>query len=142
MYCQVKIRYTAVQQNGSEKEITETYLFSAVSFADAETKAAEYAHSMNFRDYAVTAVSKVKLADFIPDDDDNNGPIKWYRAKLKHITINERTAKEESCTSLVLIAAESFDAAASAAKNYVSQLISDTQILSIAETNIIDVISE
>ena len=94
---------------------------------------------MNFRDYAVTAVSNVKLADFIPDDDDN-GPIKWYSAKLKHITINERTAKEESCTSLVLIAAECFDAAALAAKNYASQLISDTQILSIAETNIIDVI--
>lgn len=142
MYCQVKIRYTAVQQNGSEKEITETYLFSAVSFADAETKAAEYANSMNFRDYAVTAVANVKLADFIPDDDDNDGPIKWYRAKLKHITINERTAKEEYCTSFVLIAAECFDAAAAAAKDYASRLISDTQILSIAETNIIDVIVE
>lgn len=143
MYCQVKIRYTAVQQNGSEKEITETYLFSAVSFADAETKAAEYATDFQFTDFQVTALTNCRISEIVRQTDESKHPVPlWFRAKLDYITLDERTARERHTKQNVLVEASCFEHANDIVAKYIADSVADIRLLSLTETNIIDVITE
>lgn len=131
------VRYERQQEDGLTKKVTESYIFKAVSFTDAETRVVEGMESYDSGDLEVKNINpcpfrEVIFSDLTTDD-------RWFLAKLAFITINEKTEKEKFSYESYLIQADTFDTA----KAYITQVMSssmlDYVIKSIKETKYLGV---
>ena len=64
---------------------------------------------------------------------------RYFKAKLAFITINEKTEKEKRTAVTYLIHAQTFDGAVKAIHEVMGGTMIDYVVLSVAETNIMDV---
>ena len=104
-----KIRYDKLQENGAVKKVTESFLVDALSFTEAE--------------------------EIFWDDSAD----KWYLVKVAFITIDEKTAVEKKSTSLILVAGNDFKGAFDNFMEGMKGTMADFEIVSIAETPLMDV---
>jgi hypothetical protein len=86
-------------------------------------------------EFSVSAVKRTKTSEIFWDDSAD----KWYLVKVAFITIDERSAAEKKTTSLILTAATDFKGALNAFNEGMKGTMADYEIVSIAETPIMDV---
>lgn len=130
-----KVRYDKTMENGAIKKVNEPYLLDALSFTEAEARMIEEITPFISGDFTVSAVKRTKIAEIFWDDSAD----KWYLVKVAFITIDEKTAVEKKTTSLVLVAANDFKGALEAFNEGMKDTMADYEIVSIAETPIMDV---
>ncbi|MCM1449821.1 MAG: DUF4494 domain-containing protein [Clostridiales bacterium] len=130
-----KVRYDKTMENGAIKKVNEPYLLDALSFTEAEARMIEEITPFISGDFTVSAVKRTKIAEIFWDD----AADKWYLVKVAFITIDEKTAVEKKSTSLVLVAANDFKGALEAFTEGMKDTMADYEIVSIAETPIMDV---
>lgn len=130
-----KIRYDKQQENGSIKKVTEPFLVDALSFTEAEARIIEEQAPFCTGEVNVSAVKRTKIAEIFWDDSAD----KWYLVKVAFITIDEKTAVEKKSTSLILVAANDFKGALDNFMEGMKGTMADFEIVSIAETPIMDV---
>lgn len=142
-FIQTKIKRQATLENGKQKTITETYIFRAESFTEAEARAVEYATDFAFTEFAVTALTNCRVSEIVQQTDYSKLPEPlWFRAKLDYITLDERNARERHTKQNVLVEASCFEHANDIVAKYIADSVADIRLLSLTETNIIDVITE
>lgn len=134
-----KVRYDKTMENGAIKKVTDAYLVDALSFTEAEARiTGEISHLSS--DFSVSAVKRTKISEIfwanwgVGDD-------KWYAVKVAFITIDEKTAVEKRSVSLILVAAADFKTALDNFLEGMKGTMADYDIVSIAETPIMDVYS-
>lgn len=129
------VRFDKTLENGTVKKVTELYLVDALSFTEAEARIIEEVTPCISGDFTVSAVKKSKIAEIFWD---NTGD-KWYQVKVAFITIDEKTAAEKRTVSVIMVQASDFK---DAHANFIAGMkgtMADFEIVSIAETNIMDV---
>jgi hypothetical protein len=130
-----RIRYDKTMENGAVKKVTEPYLVDALSFTEAEARIIEEMEPFISGEFSVSAVKRTKISEIFWDDSAD----KWYLVKVAFITIDERSAAEKKTTSLILTAATDFKGALNAFNEGMKGTMADYEIVSIAETPIMDV---
>lgn len=129
------VRFDKMLENGTVKKVTEPYLVDALSFTEAEARITEEVTPYISGEFTVSAVKKSKIAEIFWDESGD----RWYQVKVAFITIDEKTAAEKRTASVIMVQASDFDNALANFKDGMKGTMADFEIISIAETNIIDV---
>ncbi|MBO4996260.1 MAG: DUF4494 domain-containing protein [Muribaculaceae bacterium] len=130
-----KVRYDKMMENGMIKKVNEPYLVDALSFTEAEARIIEEQTPFISGEFSVSAVKRTKISEIFWDDSAD----KWYLVKVAFITIDEKTAAEKKTTSLILVAGNDFKGAYDNFMEGMKGTMADFDIVSIAETPIMDV---
>ncbi len=134
-WIKTSVRFDKIMENGAVKKVTEPYLIDALSFTEAEARIIEEVTPFISGDFTVSAVKKSKISEIFRD---NSGD-KWYLVKVAFITIDEKTAAEKRSVSQILVQANDFANAVENFKDGMKDTLADFEIVSVAETPIIDV---
>ena len=129
------VRFDKMLENGTVKKVTEPYLVDALSFTEAEARITEEVTPYIIGEFTVSAVKKSKIAEIFWDESGD----RWYQVKVAFITIDEKTAAEKRTASVIMVQASDFDNALANFKDGMKGTMADFEIISIAETNIMDV---
>ena len=91
-----KVRYEQMQENGNQKMVAEQYVVDALSFTEAENRLMEAMESYISGEFEVAEIKKAPYREvfFMEDEALKSGTdeIKFYKAKLAFITIDEKTS--------------------------------------------------
>lgn len=101
----VSAKYGKLNENGSNKPVTEHYLVDALSITEAESRVVEYLKPYVGGELTTTAAQLSKVDDVFNTKDAD----KLYLAKVGFITIDEKTAKEKRTTSQWLVGGTDFN---------------------------------
>lgn len=129
------VRFDKMLENGTVKKVTEPYLVDALSFTEAEARITEEVTPYISGEFTVSAVKKSKIAEIFWDESGD----RWYQVKVAFITIDEKTAAEKRTAYVIMVQASDFDNALANFKDGMKGTMADFEIISIAETNIMDV---
>lgn len=130
-----KAQFDKMMENGSLKKVTEPYMVDALSFTEAESRIIEELTPFVSGELNITAVKKTKISEIFWDDSAD----KWYLVKVAFITIDEKTAAEKKSVSQILVAGGDFKGAYDNFMEGMKGTMADFDIVSIAETPIMDV---
>ncbi len=130
-----KVAYHKMVENGVQKKVTDTFLVDALSFTEAEARVIEEVTPFVSGEMDVTSVKKTKISEIFRDDSTD----KWYMVKVAFISIDEKTAAEKRSISLILTAGANFKNAYDNFMEGMKGTMADFDIVSIAETPILDV---
>lgn len=122
-------------ENGMMKKVTDTFLVDALSFTEAEARVIEEVTPFVSGEMDVASVKKTKISEIFRDDSAD----KWYLTKVAFITIDEKTAAEKRSVNLILVAGSDFKGAYDNFLAGMKGTMADYEIVSIAETLILDV---
>ena len=130
-----KISYDKTQENGSGRRVHEVYIIDALSFTEAEARIIEERRPFISGDFSVSAVKRTKIAEISW----NEGGDKWYMVKVGFITVDEKTGVDKRTVSLMLVQASDFKDAVANFDEFMKGSLGDYDIISIAETPVMDV---
>lgn len=132
-----KVKYEKTLETGTQKKVTETYLIDALSCSEAESRIIAELAPYIVGEFSVKSVKEVHFSEMFNDP---NGD-KWYRAKVMFLSIDEKSGREVRNASYMLIQADSFDQAKKNLDKGMKDTMSDWELNTISETNIIDVLT-
>ncbi len=130
-----KVKYLKVDQNGKERNVTETYLLDAMSFTEAEARIMAELETMVRGEFSISDIRKSKIAEVFPFE---NGEW-WYRATINLVTIDEEAGKEKNLRTLYLVQADDIVEALQRLEQSLSFLLVPYVTSSIAVSTIVDV---
>ena len=130
-----KVRHDKVQDNGSVRNVNEPFLVDALSFTEAEARIIEERTPFISGDFSVSAVKRTKISEIFYDE----GGDRWYLAKVAFITIDEKSGVEKKSNSFILVQATDFKNAVENFTKGMADTMADYEIVSIAETPLMDV---
>lgn len=134
-WIKTSVRFDKMLENGTVKKVTEPYLVDALSFTEAEARIIEEVTPFISGEFSVSAVKKSKIAEIFWNETGD----RWYQVKVAFITIDEKTAAEKRTVSVIMVQAHDFDNALANFKDGMKGTMADFEIISIAETSIMDV---
>lgn len=123
--------------DGREKKVTEVFVVDALSFTEAEAKITEELSAYTSGETFIKAITRAPYSEVLFSDDSKDD--RWYRARLAFITLDERTGKEKKTLITYLFQAANIDKAHSYIKEFMSSSMSDYDVHSISETQILDI---
>lgn len=130
-----KVRYDKIQENGTNKKVTEPYLVDALSFTEAEARIIEEVTPYISGEFEVAGIKRVNYSEVIPAEDAD----RWYECKVEFVTLDERTASEKKTASRLLLAANDLHDAMSRFDSTMKGTMADFNALCIKETPLMDV---
>ena len=134
---ETKIKYQKMQEDGTEKVVTEYYIVEAMSCTAAEASVIEEVTSYCSGDMSVPSTKEANFCEiFFSDLSDDD---KWYAAKLQFITIDDKSDKEKRINVNYLVQAKSLARALRYIDEVMGKSMSDYDIVGINETKIYDV---
>lgn len=136
-YYEVKARFDRTMENGMQKKVKETYLFDAISFSEAEARAAEELVPFANGDFEVTDIKRAGYTELFPSDSESAD--KWYAVRINFITLDERSGKEKKTKAEYLVQAAEINGARTNFMQGMKGTMADYEIVSIKETPIMDV---
>ena len=137
MWFECKVRYEQTQEDGTDKTVTETYVYKAADFGDAYDKATKDMSTFISGEFGITGMKIAQYGDvFIQDERTEE---KFYRVKVNFIVLDEKTNKEKKIAQYYLVNADSVEKARKYTDTALSQTMADFIIVSVQETKIIDV---
>lgn len=132
-----RVKYEKTLETGTQKKVTEIYLIDALSCSEAESRITAELGPYIVGEFSVKSVKEVHFSEMFTDP---NGD-KWYRAKVMFLSLDEKSGREVRNASYMLIQADSFDQAKKNLDKGMKGTMSDWELNTISETNIIDVLT-
>lgn len=132
-----KIKYDKTLENGMQKKVTEPYLVDALSFTEAEARIIEEMMPYISGEFTVSAVAKANYSELFHSDDVSAD--KWYKVKMAFVVLDENTGAEKKTFTNVLVQAFDLRDAVKRLDEGMKGSMADYQIVSVAETAIMDV---
>lgn len=136
-YYEVKARFDRTMEDGMQKKVKETYLFDAMSFSEAETRAVEELTPFATGEFEVTDIKRANYSELFPSEKEEAD--KWYAVRINFLTLDERSGKEKKTKAEYLVQAYDIDDARTNFIEGMKGTMSDYEIVSIKETPIMDV---
>ena len=137
IWFECKIRYEKVQEDGTQKKVTEQYVVDALSFAEAEARITEQMSQYISGEFTVESVKKAPYTEVFFSEDELAD--RFYRAKLDFITIDERTEKEKRSRVTHLVQAKNLNGAMKAIDEVMQGTMIDYDAAAISDTKLMDV---
>ena len=132
-----KVRYDKALESGLIKKTTETYLVDALSFTEAEMRFIEEITPFMSGEFIVTDIKRARLSDLFESEDLNDD--RWFKARVAFVTMDEKSAVEKRTVQSALVQANDIHRALSRLSEGMKGTLGEWEIVSIAETAIIDV---
>lgn len=131
------VKYQKMQEDGTEKVVTERYVVDALSFTEAENTIIDEMSVCVSGVMIVSNLGKAKYNEiFFSDVDDDD---KWYKAKLQFIVIDDKSDREKRSNVVYLVQAKSLARALRYIDEVMGKTMIDYDIVGINETKIYDV---
>ena len=137
-YFESKIRLEKMMEDGMMAKINEPYVVDACSFTECEAKATEYISQYASGEFEVLTEVRAKFSEIFLSD--NAEEDLYYKVKVAFITIDEHSGKEKKSRVDYLVKGNSVESAKKNVDEVMSSSMSEYKILSVAETNIVDII--
>lgn len=135
LWFECKVRYDKLQENGAVKKVNEPYLVDALTFTEAENRIIEELTPCISGEFSISAVKKTKIAEIFFNETGD----RYYQAKVNFVTLDEKSGNEKKMSQLILIQASDFDDAVKNFKKGMEGTLSDFELVSLAETLIMDI---
>ena len=132
---ETKIRYEKMMEDGLQKMQTEKYVVDALSHTEAEERITQEMSAYISGEFEVKGIVPASYKEIFFDDSGD----RWYKAKLAFITYDENSDKEKRTMVNYLVQASSFTGAVKNIEEVMGTTMTDYVILSVAETNLMDV---
>ena len=132
-----RIRYEKTMEDGLQKKVTEQYVVDALSFTEAEAHIIEEMSQYISGEFEVVEIDRCVFKEIFFSDEETAD--KWYKAKLKFITIDEKTEIEKKSTVYYLVQAGTFEGARKNIDEVMGGTMIDYVIDTVSETKIMDV---
>ena len=132
-----KVRYGKTLETGLLKKVTESYLVDALSFTEAEERFLQEIEPMMSGEYSVSDIKRAKIAELFESIDTTDD--KWYKAKVAYIAYDEKKGVEKRTNQIMLIQAKDLRVAVQNLDKGMQGTMGDWDIISIAETPIMDI---
>ncbi len=134
-----KVRFDKTMENGMIKKVTEPYLVEALTYTEAEARfLKEIEPFIKGVEYEVSDIKKARLSEIFFSNNGNDD--RWYKCKLAFITLDEKTGQEKRSIQMMLVQAQDLRIAIKNLDNAMHGTLGDYVIVSVNETNILDVI--
>lgn len=130
-----KANYEKMQEDGSQKKVSEEYLVDAMSFTEAEARIIYELSSMVRGEFQVSKISKSKIAELYDFKDGDA----WYMCKVAFIMYDEKSNKEKKTVSQMLVMAKNVLDAYEKINAKMSTSMAEYTIPSISISSILDV---
>lgn len=132
-----KVRYDKTLETGLLKKVTESYLVDALSFTEAEERFLQEIEPMMSGEYSVSDIKRAKISELFESIDTTDD--KWYKAKVAYIAYDEKKGVEKRTNQITLIQAKDLRVAVQNLDKGMQGTMGDWDIISIAETPIMDI---
>ena len=132
-----KVRYDKTLETGLLKKVTESYLVDALSFTEAEERFLQEIEPMMSGEYSVSDIKRAKISELFESIDTTDD--KWYKAKVAYIAYDEKKGVEKRTNQIMLIQAKDLRVAVQNLDKGMQGTMGDWDIISIAETSIMDI---
>lgn len=132
-----KVKYDKTLPSGEVKSVTEPYLVDALSFTEAESRLIEEMKPYISGEYSVADIRRARIAELFESAAESDD--KWYKAKVAFITIDEKKGVEKRTVQLMLVQGGSVRRALTQLEEGMKGMMSDYEVVSLAETAIMDV---
>ena len=130
-----KIKIDRIQEDGTNKKVTEPYLVNAMSYTEVEARLAEFLE-VEHAEYKFASISKANISDIFP----NQTGDKWYKAKVSFVSLDEAAGKEKKINQYMLIQSIDFQHATQELLAQFQNFTVPYDIHSLTETPIFDVL--
>lgn len=134
-YFETKVKMEEIQRTGASKVVTNTYLFDALSFTEAESRATEEFREQSVGEFSVASVRKRNFNEVI--ESVNTIDDKFYEVRLAFITINDAGA-EKKTNSTMLVQSFSLKNAVEKVQEHMKGTIADYELISVKQTPILE----
>lgn len=130
------IQRNDVAENGETKAVKEQYVVDAESFTEAEACITKEFEGTD--DFKVVDISRAPFGDvaFLDEEEDVD---RFFKVKVKFITIDEKSEKEKTTTACYLVQSGSTSQAQKVTDEMLGGMMIDYSISSIIETKILEV---
>lgn len=135
LWFECRIRYDKMQENGTVKKVTESYLVDAMSFTEAEARIIEEQKPFISGDFSIPAIKKTLIAEVFYDE----GRDKWWSVKYNLLAIEEKSGKERRTPVYVMVQADTQQGATDRFNAGMKGTMADFEIEKVAETKIMEV---
>lgn len=131
-----KVRYMKPdERSGGEKKVTETYLFDAITYTEAEERVYKEMPQIISGEFAIASIRKAKYADILPSDDGD----RWYKTKVSFLWVDENSGKEKRISQQILVLATDIkDAVDKVTAGLNGDDLDDFEVNMVMETPIMD----
>lgn len=131
------MKYVKVTEDGLEQKTVENYVLNAESFTECEKRMVEELGKSIGSDYQVVAEAFAPFHEIFFSEDEKDD--RYYKVKVKLITIDEKSQKEKKQTVTYLVQASSTAKAEKNTKEMFDDTSIDYEISSVSETKFVDV---
>ena len=137
-HCTVK--YEKTLDDGRLQKVSESYLVEAISFTEAERRIIEEMAPFMSGIYEVSDIKKARFAEIFETKDASAD--RFFKTKLSMITLDEKTGAEKRKSILYLVKAADLRDAIQRLDEAMKGSMMDYEILSVADTPIMDIFHE
>lgn len=134
-YFEVKASFVKIDDDGRERKVSESYLFDAVSFTDAEARITKQLAEIIRGEFVVDKINKSRITEVFPNESGEY----WWKAKINIVTIDEKAGKEKMTSNYFLVAADDLKQALERLEEGLSYILVPHEVTGLALSPIIEV---
>lgn len=134
---ETKVRYSKMGENGTEKMVTEPFLFDALSFTEAESRVIEEITPYITGEFTVSDIKRSRYSEIFLSDEDSADL--FFKCKVLFITLDEKSGAEKKSSTNMLVQASDLRDAVKRLDKGMEGSMADYQISSVVEAAILDV---
>lgn len=131
------VAYNKTMEDGNEKRVKESFVVDAFTFTEAESRIIEEMQPYMSREFEIMDISKAPFSEIFLTD--NAAADRYYKVKVKFLSIDEKTCKEKISTVVYLVQADSTQSAQTNTDKVLGKSMMDYTLASIIETKILDI---
>ena len=129
------INYEKMQENGTQKKVTEPYLVDALSFTEAETRIMEEMKPYITGEFTVKSIKRAKISELFLDKDGD----KFFKVKVSFVTLDDKSGNERKTSTYMIVQALNIENARMRIEEEMKGTLSDFVIEELKETKLMDV---
>lgn len=134
-----KVRYKRVLEDGTIRNVSNNYIvIDAVCYSQVEVLITDKILPITDGQHDILSIKRSTIKSVYVSD--NTEDDHFFKAKIVYITLDEKSGKEKKISEYVLVQAKSPEEAIKRMNKELECIAVETQIASIAESNIVDVI--
>lgn len=135
MWFEVKIKHNKTGEDGNDKACSETYLFDAETFTEAEARTIEELTPYISGELKIEAIKKSNLIELFPYDTGEY----WFKVAAEMVVLDESKGKETKTKLHYLVLADDLKQALTRFEKNVEQSVAPYVITLITLTAVVEV---
>lgn len=132
---EVKVTYEKILENGMQGKVTESYLFDALSYTEAEARAIEEMRPFISGEFTISDIKRARISELFFNE---NGD-RFYKIKVYFITLDEKSGSERKTAATMMAQASTLKEAIAILEGGMKGTMADYVIASVIETQLVDV---